>query len=302
MASLAQAGAILLGFIVLLVANFLSIGLKKIEDNWEVYRCNPLVMPLAGMLGRDPTANLGECIKMMQTDYMSVLMQPIDMNFSILTDIASSLTSKMSETMAFIDGLRDMIGSLTVGMFGAFSSILSGFALSMMAVRDIVSRLVATTFLLMYSITSLLNGGRSLWNGPPGKGVRALASLCFTPNSRIELSNGESMEIQKCEPGTVLKGGGIVRAIMELDNRTSDGEFLEELYEYGHGAVSGKHLVYDTTIENFTESMTYFGEEAAATWNVPVLYCLITTNHVIPSGGHIFHDWEDNNGSSSKSL
>ena len=32
------------------------------------------------------------------------------------------------------------------------------------------------------------------------------------------------------------------------------------------------------------------------------LTCLITSNHTIPIGGRIFHDWEDNNGSPSKSL
>ena len=32
------------------------------------------------------------------------------------------------------------------------------------------------------------------------------------------------------------------------------------------------------------------------------LSCLITSNHTIPIGQWIFHDWEDNNGSPAKSL
>ena len=182
---------------------------------------------------------MADCIKNMQADYMSILIQPIDMNFSILTDIASSITSKIAETMSFIDGLRDMIGTITIGMFGTFSGIMTGFTLSMMAVRDLVSRLTATTFLLLYSITALLNGGRSLWNGPPGAGVRGLASLCFSPKSKIDLEDGGTVAISECRIGTKLRGGGIVRAVMQLDNTNESGQIIEKLYRYTGGGVSG---------------------------------------------------------------
>ena len=302
MAGLVQAGFILLGFAVLVIANFLAIGMKKIEENWETYRCNPLVMPMAGLIGKNPTENMAGCIKNMQADYMSILMMPIDMNFSILTDIASSITAKIAETMSFIDGLRDMIGSITIGMFGTFSGIMSGFALSMMAVRDLVSRLTATTFLLLYSITALLNGGRSLWNGPPGSGVRGLASLCFSPKSKIELEAGGHVAISECRIGTRLRGGGVVRAVMELDNTNERGQIVEKLYSYGAGEVSGSHLVYDHEAQEFFPAREFLGKSQMADKDESVLYCLITSNHIIPSGRLIFHDWEDNNGSASKSL
>ena len=304
MAGLVQAGFIFLGFAILVIVNFLSIGLKKIEENWEIYRCNPLVMPIAGLLGKNPTENMAECIKNMQSGYMSILMQPIDMNFSILTEIASSITAKIGETMSFIDGMRDMIGSITVGMFGTFSGIMSGFALSMMAVRDIVSRLTATTFLLLYSVTSLLNGARSLWNGPPGQGVRGLSNLamCFSPDSYVDMESGEKVIISNCSIGSKLRGGGVVRAVMELDNTDERGEIVEKLYNYCGGKVSGSHLVYDRHTKRFVPSRDYLGIEEQSPEDEPVLYCLITSNHIIPSGGLIFHDWEDNNGSASKSL
>lgn len=302
MAGLVQAGFIFLGFAVLVIANFLAIGLKKIEENWETYRCNPLVMPMAGLIGKNPTENMAECIKNMQSGYMSILMQPIDMNFSILTDIASGVTAKIAETMSFIDGLRGMIGSITVGMFGTFSSIMSGFALSMMAVRDLVSRLTATTFLLLYSITSLLNGGRSLWNGAPGSGVRGLASLCFSPRSKIDLEDGTKVAISECSIGAKLRGGGVIRAVMELDNTDESGGVIEKLYRYAGGKVSGSHLVYDQQADEFIPARELLGKSTATSGDEPVLYCLITSNHIIPSGRLIFHDWEDNNGSASKSL
>lgn len=302
MAGLVQAGFILLGFGILAIANFLSIGLKKIEENWEAYRCNPLVMPFAGLIGKNPTENMAECIKNMQSNYMSVLLQPINMNFSVLTSIASEITSKITETMAFIATLRDSISSITVGMFGAFSGILSGFTLSMIAVRDIVSRLTATAFLLLYSITAMLNGGRSLWNGPPGSGVRGLANLCFSPDTYIRLKDGSELPICACKVGTELYGGGTIQAVMELDNTNENGTLKEKLFCFPKGKVSGSHLLYSHRKRNFVPAQTLLGNSALSTRNHKVLYCLITSNHLIPSGNLLFHDWEDNNGSPSKSL
>ena len=34
--------------------------------------------------------------------------------------------------------------------------------------------------------------------------------------------------------------------------------------------------------------------------NSQMFICLITSDHTIPLGNYIFHDWEDNNGSPSK--
>tara|TARA_Y100000389_G_C17461674_1_gene522220 strand:+ start:61 stop:960 length:900 start_codon:yes stop_codon:yes gene_type:complete len=299
MAGVLQAGLIFLGFGFLMIANFISIGLKKIEDNWHLYRCNPLVMPLAGLLGKNPTANMAECIKQMQGEYMSVLMQPIDFNFGMLTQIASTLSSSISESMTFVDGFRDMIGSLTIGIFGAFSSIISGFTLTIMAIRDIVARLTAVVFLINHAIQSLLWGGESLWKGPPGQITRA---LCFSPETLIDLPNGGTSRIDRCCPGTVLKGNIIVNGLMEINNRSRDGAVLERMCKFSAGAVSGSHLVWCSGSQEFVKAREHESIGSTTAPDSPVLYCLITSNHTIPSGGFVFHDWEDNNGSPSKSV
>jgi hypothetical protein len=41
---------------------------------------------------------------------------------------------------------------------------------------------------------------------------------------------------------------------------------------------------------------------AASEENCAVLSCLITSDHTIPIGGWIFHDWEDSNGSAPKKI
>ena len=301
-AGLGQVFIILFIFLVLLLANFLSVGLKKIEENWEHYKCNPLVLPFAGLVGKDPTENFAECIKNMQIDYMAILMQPIDLNFSMLGEIASSITKSMSEMFTFMDSFRDMIGNITAGIFGAFSGILGGFTLTMLSVRDIVSRLMAVVFLTVYSMNSLLLGGRALWAGGPGQLVRAVAELCFSPETRIPLEGGGTLPIAQCVPGTILKHGIRVRAIMEIDNRDGNGGHVEDMYEYSGGFVSGTHLVYHKEANQFVQAKRHPGVAFRPTKNFDTLYCLITSNHLIPSGELLFHDWEDNTGPTGESA
>ena len=31
------------------LSNVLAIGIKNVQDNWSLYRCNPLVIPMAGI-------------------------------------------------------------------------------------------------------------------------------------------------------------------------------------------------------------------------------------------------------------
>ena len=42
-------------FIALLFSSLLSVGIKKVKENWSKYKCNPIkpLMPFAGYLGYD---------------------------------------------------------------------------------------------------------------------------------------------------------------------------------------------------------------------------------------------------------
>ena len=63
--------------------------------------------------------------------------------------------------------------------------------------------------------------------------------------------------------------------------------------------VSGSHLVYDPTSTNFIQ-VEHLPQAEKTDIECKTFTCLITSNHIIPIGKWIFHDWEDNNGSISK--
>ena len=85
------------------------------------------------------------------------------------------------------------------------------------------------------------------------------------------------------------------------------GEQVEQMYrleqgEHGESVlVSGSHLIYSPEKDQFIPVQQSPFAQLTST-ACPTLACLITSDHIIPIGPWVFHDWEDNNGSVAKTL
>ena len=297
---------IIIMFILLYIFNILAVGIKNIEEDWPQYRCNPVVMPFSSVFGHDTTTNFTFCIQTMMQNYMGYLMQPLFYNFNVLTNISTTLTTGLNSVRAFFSNLRDSIEEMIYGVFSVFLNILIEFQRVTINLKDIFSKLIGIMVTIMYTIEGSLNTMNSTWNGPPGQLVRA---LCFHPDTKIELKNGSLVAMKDVPLNAILKTGSKVYAVMNISNLDEKGKFIEELYGIEGGEnnetilVSGSHLVHDPDIKKFVQVKDMSIDKAKIS---PVhsanFSCLITSDHIIPIGKWIFHDWEDNNGSISKKL
>ena len=92
---IANSVIIILIFLMLYVFSVVSIGIKKVKEDWPIYRCNPIVMPFASAFGHDPLTNFTHCIQGMQGEYMKYLMQPLEYNFSVITKLGGTLNTNI---------------------------------------------------------------------------------------------------------------------------------------------------------------------------------------------------------------
>lgn len=302
--------AIIIVFILLFMFNILSVGIKKIEDNWPTYRCNPVVMPFASIFNQDPVSNFTYCIQTMQSNYMDYLLQPVNYNLGSVANIGSVITEAINSARAFINNLRNFITDIIQNVFGVFLNILIEFQRIMVDLKDMVAKLVGILATLMYTIEGSMYTMQSTWNGPPGSLVRALSGLCFNPDTEILCKNGEKYAMKDLPLGCELENGAVVQSVMRISNRKNDGTPREQMYHVitnkGPIEVSGTHLIYKNEVEGFITVKELSDISPAVCIPVdnspPELSCLITSNHTIPIKGMIFHDWEDNNGSKAKTL
>lgn len=165
---------IIVVFLGLYVSNILAIGMKKVKDNWPLYRCSPAVMPFASIFGHDVGDNFMQCIQATQSGYMDYLMMPLNHVISLVGSVASKIVKDTENIRKFIGGLRDKIMGVFKNIFGIFSNIIIGFQRILIAMRDLVNKLAGIFATLMFVMQSALMTMQSLWGGIFGQMVRSL--------------------------------------------------------------------------------------------------------------------------------
>lgn len=293
-------------FILLYIFNILVVGIKNIKNNWPEYRCNPVVMPFASVFGEDPVKNFTYCIQTMQSNYMGYLTQPIHYNMGVLGNTTNTLITSINSVRAFFNNIRGFITYIIQSVFGVFLNILIEFQAIIINIKDMFAKTIGILAALIFTLDGSIKTMNSAWNGPPGEMVRA---LCFEPNTKLQLKNGSITSMKNIPLGSILKNGTKVRAVMSISNIDDDGNYIEDIYKIKGGEnnedilVSGSHLIYDPIINDFVHVKDLNNDNCVKTdIKCQTFSCLITSNHTIPIGKWIFHDWEDNNGSKSKDI
>ena len=278
-----RASDVLLSILIMVVFFSLAIfGLvgayqEKIKQNWPEYKCDPMVIPLAGQLG--PTVNgkpvsvagnFMECIQSIQTDYTKFLMEPIFMLFQMLMAITASIAEMIGGLLSFFGNFRKMIGGYIGTIFGSFQTIIIMVQKMILKLLDIIRRIYGIGGALMYIGTSFKYTVMSLTNsaadvvvnmdpfnvsgqgaftglGPLKKDVtdrwkdkREDSSMCFHPHTKVALKNGEIKKMKDIKLGDILEDDSIVEATMKIKNTDQADKQREKLYEIENGCNGEK--------------------------------------------------------------
>ena len=301
---------IIIIFLLLYIFNFLVVGIQRIKDNWPLYRCQPLVMPFAKIFGHNSRENFGFCIQNMQKGFMAPLLRPLNFNVGLLSDITSGLTTNLNSTRNFLKDFRLSSSGAISNIFSSIFNITIEFQRVFINLKDTIGKLVGIMTTVLYTLDGSIMTMTSAWNGPPGQLVKA---LCFHPETKLQLNNGEIVSMKDIPLNSTLQNGTRVCAIMKISNLDENGLHIEKMYkvkrkinisqeiETADILVSGSHLIYDPNTKQFVHVKDLPVSELTEI-NCDILSCLITSDHTIPIGEWIFHDWEDSNGSAPKKI
>jgi len=302
-------------FIFLYIFNLVVVGMQRIKDNWPVYRCQPLVMPFASFFGHDTGKNYAYCIQSMQKGFMDDLLKPLNFNVNILGDITSELTGTFNNFREFTKYFRFSMMDAFSNIFATLFNLMVEVQRTVINIKDMVGKVIGIMTTTLYVLDGSVMTMSSAWSGPPGQLVRA---LCFHPETQLDLKNGNKVSMKDVELNSILKNGTRVLSVMKISNLDENGTIIEKMYRVkryiknnndndnddnddDYILVSGSHLIYNPDSKQFVQVKDLPNSEISQV-DCDVLSCLITSNHTIPIGDWIFHDWEDNNGSQSKSI
>jgi hypothetical protein len=222
-------------FIAGILAIYYFASLKEIEDNWSVYRCNPMYMPLSKNVEED----FAYCVQNMQKNMMGYMLQPITYVLGNISKMGASFTGSINDVREMFNNIRNFVTSIVENIFGVFLNLIIEFQRITIAIKDIIGKTAGIMVTLIYLMDGSMKTMQSSWNGPAGQMTRKLGK-CFHPLTLVELKNGKICSMNELELGDVLINGSKIVATMKIDNRENKED--NPLFVYPLGGVSGTDI------------------------------------------------------------
>lgn len=212
-----ETAIVLVATTVAIVASLYLFGLSQVDHvkkNWVQYRCNPVYMPMAGMVGDDVVSNFTKCTMKGFHDYAGFVMDPIMAEFSTVNDTIGEIGSTMHSMRSMMSGVRGGFLGIVGSVFGKIQNVMSQTQYIVIRMRTLMSRIVAIMFSFVYIFYGGMQSGQSLVNGPVGK---TMNFLCFSEKTKIQTARGK-FEMKDVQLGDILmENNAQVTSIYKLD-------------------------------------------------------------------------------------
>ena len=281
---------IIVAFIVLYISSFLAIGLKKIKDNWDEYKCSPIAMPFAGYLGYDSMENFAFCIGKIQSALMNTFLKPVFNNLDVLGDVAGGILSAVSSLTVIMANMTTGFGIAGGDILNIFKGIMAKMQFFIVNMKDVFHKFAGTMVVITNMIQSGASTGTSLWRGPIGQTIQL---LCFSPDTPVTMNDGTVKKMKNIKIGEKIKGGIDVVATLKI--KGGEEHRFYKIWSKQLNAdilVTGSHKIIDPKTGDLIP-VKFFDLAEKTDMYSDTLSCLVTSTHIIPVGEYKFWDWED---------
>jgi len=167
-----------LAFLFQVFAMYFFMQLKAIKEKWPAYRCNPIYMPLAGIItdGTDTIAgNFAFCIQQMQSSFMGYLLKPLETIMGSLGNVSFGMLDDIANARDMIGFIRFNIGDIFGNIAGIFANVVTEFMKIMLHTKDMFGKMVGIMTVLQRVLSTSMMGVKSMWHGPPGDMIATMA-------------------------------------------------------------------------------------------------------------------------------
>lgn len=260
-------------------------GLSDIKNNWSEYRCQPHIMPFAGIFGENTNDNFQFCLQQIIQKQTAGVTAPFAHGMFGFTGV---LTNLMDSANSF----RTMLATLVGGVIKIVSEFQNRMTALMGRVKITASRMKAMMYRVYGTMFAVVYMGLSAQTGIANFGdtfiFKFIDTFCFPPEQGILLESGEEMVISNIIVGDVLMGGHRVESTYMF---MADGQPMVSLRGIH---VSSNHLVASNGIwvmaKDHPDAIPI--EEWKGGSKRPLI-CLTTHDHIIDIGSYIFADYDE---------
>ena len=124
--------------IILITILIVVIGLRhNIIDNWDKYRCNPLILPFSSFFGYDPSVTFTECLSKSVNENTEETVKPYSDLFEVLSNTAGNMSESIGDIRNVIDKMKDSLISSIEGVLKKISNLGATAKFMMMKIQAI---------------------------------------------------------------------------------------------------------------------------------------------------------------------
>lgn len=270
-------------FVVVLLYIILVYNRKNIINNWDKYKCSPLVMPFASFFDKDPIENLNGCMWNGYKSNFGILIKPFTYMIDTIKLIINKLFEQLNSIRTILKPMRNFVESATAMVYKKIEGIMNLTMFTFLKMNNLMKRTFANFRLMVYALEASQYSIKSTWDGPIGQITRFWAPgvdffsnfFCFEPDTKVLNNNNLPICISNIKLGDKLYNNEYVIGILNMIG-------VDNYYNYNGIIVSGNHLVYDSEQKKWTEISLASNSKYINRPDIKNVICLITSNNTIP--------------------
>jgi hypothetical protein len=136
-----------------------SFSFKKLQTNWNEYRCNPMYMPFAGYVRPDVTSeeNFTYCTNSMSGHYFSFLIDGIGQYFDVLENSLGDLAEPLKQFRNVFGNIRGFMLKFASATFSKAAGSVSVFVHYLIKIQDVLKRFVGEGYIGAFLVNAIID-------------------------------------------------------------------------------------------------------------------------------------------------
>jgi len=136
-----------------------SESIDKVRRNWNEYRCNPIYIPLAGVIRPDigVEENFQHCMNMFGQSIFRVVIDALMSMFKDLGSGISELSGPLSIFRDLFSRIRKFMLSFAAMTFGKIANSASSISYILIKIRDVLQRFAGTGWISVFLANTLID-------------------------------------------------------------------------------------------------------------------------------------------------
>jgi len=186
-----------IGLLIALSASYI----KQIVTNFGSFRCNPLIMPFAGLFGYNASDNFQFCLNGLLEGRLGEAFSPV---FKMLGTFGTTLETVVNAAL----GLRNVFTNFLITVNGFISSVtqrikslMTEVRMSMLKLKELMGKVYGTMYAVIWMGTSGLTAAKNVSENDL---VKFMMEFCFAPDTAVQLADGSWKPMESLQIGDSL--------------------------------------------------------------------------------------------------